>query len=330
MLSPYAKFIADKHELSSGKSSKLIASMNNKTKYVIHEMNLKQAVDAGLILTKIHRVIEFKQKPWMKDFIDFNINKRKESKNEFEKGFFKIMCNATYGRTLMNLRKRQNISLINDATKLNDCVKKPDFISSKIFNENLVAVHNIKQKLYMNQPIYVGFSILDLSKYHMYNFHYGFVKSRYGSDAKLLFTDTDSLCYEITTEDFYQDMYNYKEHFDLSDMHLKQFKNLENKKVVGKFKDETQGIPICEFIGLRSKMYSIKLDDDSEKKTAKGIVRNVIKNHLKHDNYKHILETGERMNSSMKMIRSFDHDIYTVNVTKVPHMMISDIFKKTV
>ena len=151
----------------------------------------------------------------------------------------------------------------------------------------------------------------------MYNFHYGFIKNRYGSDAKLLFTDTDSLCYEITTEDFYRDMYNNKEHFDLSDMHLKQFKNMENKKVVGKFKDETQGIPICEFIGLRSKMYSIKLDDDSEKKTAKGIVRNVIKNHLKHDNYKHILETGERMNSSMKMIRSFDHDIYTVNVTKV-------------
>ena len=84
MLSPYAKSIADKHELTSGKSSKLIASMNNKTKYVIHEMNLKQAVDAGLILTKIHRIIEFKQKPWMKDFIDFNINKRKESKNEFE------------------------------------------------------------------------------------------------------------------------------------------------------------------------------------------------------------------------------------------------------
>ena len=317
VLSPYAREIAEKHGLTSGKSSKLVASLNDKTRYVIHEMNLKQAVDSGLILTKIHRVVEFNQRPWMKDFIDFNINKRKESKNEFEKGFFKIMCNAAYGRTLMNLRKQQNISLINDATKLNDCVKKPDFISSKIFNENLVAVHKIKQKLYMNQPIYVGFSILDLSKYHMYNFHYGFVKNRYGSDSKLLFTDTDSLCYEITTEDFYRDMYDNKEQFDLSDMKLEQFKNVENKKVVGKFKDETQGIPICEFIGLRSKMYSIKLDDDSEKKTAKGIVRNVIKKHLKHENYKQILDSGGRMNSSMKMIRSFDHDIYTVNVTKV-------------
>ena len=80
---------------------------------------------------RFNRVIEFNQKPWMKDFIDFNINRRKEFKNEFERGFFKIMCNATYGRTLMNLRKRQNISLINDATKLNDFVKKPNFISSK-------------------------------------------------------------------------------------------------------------------------------------------------------------------------------------------------------
>ena len=97
------------------------------------------------------------------------------------------------------------------------------------------------------------------------------MKSIYGSDSKLLFTDTDSLCYEITAEDFYRDMFDNKEQFDLSDLKLEQFQNFENKKVVGKFKDETQGIPICEFVGLRSKMYSIKLDDDSEKKTAKGI-----------------------------------------------------------
>ena len=271
---------------------------------MIHEVNLKQAVDAGLKLTKIHRVIRFNQKPWMREFIEFNINKRKESKNEFEKGFFKIMCNATYGRTLMNLRKRQNISLITDVRKLNDSVRKPDFMSSKIFNENLVAVHKIKQKLYMNQPIYVGFSVLDLSKYHMYNFHYGFMKKNHGLDAKLLFTDTDSLCYEIKTEDFYKDMFQSKEYYDLSDMKLEQFNDSENEKVVGKFKDETQGIPICEFIGLRSKMYLIKLDDDTEKKTANGIVRNVIKKPLKHENYKRILETGDIMHSSMKMIRS--------------------------
>ena len=125
-----------------------------------------------------------------------------------------IVCNATYGRILMNLRKRQNISLIKDATKLNDFVKKPNFIVQKNSTRNLVAVHTIKQKLYINQPIYVGFSILDLSKYHMYNFHYGFIKNRYVSDAKLPFSDRDSLCYDIETEDFYQDMYTCKEQFD--------------------------------------------------------------------------------------------------------------------
>ena len=105
-------------------------------------------------------------------------------------------------------------------------------------------------------------------------------------------------------------MYICTDHFDLSDIKLEQFKDIENKEVVGEFKDETQGIHILEFIGLRSKMYSIKLDDDSEKKTAKGIVNNVIKNHLKHENYKRILETGERMNFNTKMIRSFDHSIH--------------------
>ena len=230
MLPPYAKCIAGKHGLTSGKSSKLVSSLNDKTKYVIHEVNLKQAVDAGLKLTKSHRVIGFIQKPRMREFIEFNMNKRKESKNEFEKGFFKIMCNATYGRTLMNLRKRQNISLTTDARKLNDCVRKPDFITSKIFNENLVAVHKIKQKLYMNQPICVGFSILDLSKYHKYNFPYEFIKKNYGLDAELLFTDTDYLCYEIETEDFYKDMFQSKEHYDLSDMKLEQFKDSEKKK----------------------------------------------------------------------------------------------------
>ena len=108
-----------------------------------------------------------------------------------------------------------------------------------------------------------------------------------------------------------------REQFDLSDMKIEKFKDSEIKKVVGKFKDEIQRIPICEFIELRSKMYSLKLDDDSEKKTAKCIVRNVIKNDLKQTQYKQILDAGERMTSSMRMIRSFDHDIYTVNVTKI-------------
>ena len=151
MLSDYSRIVAEKHNLKNGKSNKLIANLCNKEHYVIHERNLKQAVDAGLILTKIHRVLEFKQKPWMKEYIDFNTEKRKLAKNEFEKNFFKHMNLAVFGKTMENLRKRQNIKLITDDLKLLKYVSKPGFVNSKIFNENLVAVHNVKEKLVLRR-----------------------------------------------------------------------------------------------------------------------------------------------------------------------------------
>ena len=120
---------------------------NKKEKYVIHERNLRQAVDAGLIIKKIHRVLEFNQKPWMKAYIDFNTEKRKQAKNEFEKDFFKLMNNSVFGKTMENVRKRINVKLITDEKKLLRYVSKPTFINSKIFNENLVAVHCTQEKL---------------------------------------------------------------------------------------------------------------------------------------------------------------------------------------
>ena len=128
------------------KDSKLVPNLNNKEKYVIHERNLKQALDAGLILTKIHRVLQFKQKPWMKEYIDFNTEKRKFAKNDFEKDFFKLMNNSVYGKTLESVRKRQNIKLISDEKLLNKYLSKPELINRKIFDEDLVAVHMIKEK----------------------------------------------------------------------------------------------------------------------------------------------------------------------------------------
>ena len=148
-------------------------------------------------------------------------------------------------------------------------------------------------------------------------FHYGYMKKNYDKNAHLLFTDTDSLCYEVETEDIYQDMYENRELFDLSDMKLDEFKDGTNKKVIGKFKDETEGVSIREFIGLRSKMYSIKLDNEEDKRTAKGIVKNVIKKELKHEIYKNVLETSGKMYSDIKVIKSEKHEIYTMKLHKV-------------
>ena len=163
----------------------------------------------------------------------------------------------------------------------------------------------IKETLTLNRPAYVGMSILDLSKTLMYDFHYNYIKNKYGDKAKLLFTDTDSLTYEIETEDAYQDFWNDKDRFDNSDYpESSQYFDKTNKKVIGKFKDEAAGMPITEFVGLRSKMYSYIKDDQKVGKTAKGVKKNIIKNEIKHEDYKSVLLQNKQIHHTMKTIRS--------------------------
>ena len=162
------------------------------------------------------------------------------------------MNNSVFGKTMENLRKRVDVRLVTDNKKLLKMAAKPTYVSSKIFNEDLVAVHKIKETRTLNKPAYVGMCILDLSKVLMYDFHYNYIKNKYNDKAKLLFTDTDSLTYEIETEDVYQDFWVDKDKFDNSDYPMKsQYFDKTNKKVIGKFKDEAAGVPICEFVGLR-------------------------------------------------------------------------------
>ena len=217
MLSPYCKKIADKYEISIGLVQKLIPTLSKKEKYVLHYRNLQLYLDLGLKVTKVHRVLEFNQSPWLKQYIDFNTEKRTNAKNAFEKDFFKLMNNSVFGKTMENIRKRVDVRLVTDEKKLLKYASKPTYVSSKIFNENLVAVHKIKETLTLNRSAYVGMCILDLSKTLMYDFHYNYIKDKYGDKVKLLFTDTDSLTYEIEAKDVYKDFWNDKDKFDNSD-----------------------------------------------------------------------------------------------------------------
>ena len=209
MLSRYCKNITKKYKISTGLVHKLIPTLGNKEKYVLHYRNLQLYSDLGLKVTKVHRALEFNQSPCLKQYIDFNTEKRKNAKNDFEKDFFKLMNNSVFGKTMENIRKRVDVRLVTDEKKLLKLVSKPTYVSSKIFNKNLVAVHKIKETLTLNRPAYVGMCILALSKTLMYNFYYKKIKKNYGDKAKLLFTDTDSLTYEIEAEDVYQDFWDH-------------------------------------------------------------------------------------------------------------------------
>ena len=234
MLSDYCREIKNLHGNSSGTVPKLITSLNDKIKYVLHYQNLKLYLELGLKVTKVHRVLEFSQKKWLKSYIDFNTEMRKDAKNSFEKDFFKLMNNSVFGKTMENLRKRTNIELITDEKRLLKLTAKPTYVTSKIFDESLVGVHTKKERLLLDKPSYVGMCILDLSKTLMYDFHYNYIRKKY-TDCQLLFTDTDSLFYHIKTErDVYEDFWLDKNLFDNSD-YPKSSKVFfgENKKVIG-------------------------------------------------------------------------------------------------
>ena len=158
-------------------------------------------------------MLEFDQSPWLKQNINFNTEKRKHAKNPFEEDF---LNNSVFGKTMENLRKRVDVRLVTNEKKLLKLTSKPTYVSSKIFNENLVAVHKIKEALTLNRPSYMGMCILYLSKTLMNDFHYNYIKKKYGDRDKLLFTDTDSLTYEIGAKDVYQDFWNDKDKFDNS------------------------------------------------------------------------------------------------------------------
>ena len=266
MLSKYCSNIAGEYRTKIGDVNKLNLNLGSKSKYGIHYKNLQLYLSLGIKLTKIHRVLKFKQSDWLKKYIAFNTNKRKKMQLiASRQGFFKLTNNGIFGKSMENLRKRIDVILVNNANNYIKYISKPSFVSQKIFSKNFVAIHEIKPVLILHKPIYVGFSVLDLSKLLIYEFHYKYIKSKFNTN--LSSTDTDSLVYKIKTEDAYEDFYKDKNLFDLSDYLLNsKFFDPTNKKVIGKMKDEFKGKIISEFIGLKSKMYSLIAVDDKEVK----------------------------------------------------------------
>ena len=300
---------------------KLIPNLRDKKKYVLHYKNLIQCLQQGMKLKKIHRGIRFVESEWMKPYIEMNTQLRTKAKNNFEKDFYKLMNNSVFGKTMENIRNRVDVKLVNNVERLKKLAAKPNFKSRKIFSENLIAVHMKKTSLTMNKPVYLGMCILDLSKTIMFDFHFNYIKPKYGNKAKLLFTDTDSLMYEIQTEDFYNDISgDVRDRFVTSDYpenHPSGIPTGINKKVLGMFKDEAAGKNIKEFVGLRAKLYSYKMEEGEENKRCKGVKKQVVENTITHEDYKTCLLTGKEILRKQNILRSYEHEIYTEEVNKI-------------
>ena len=237
-------------------TKKLICNLQDKKDYVVHINVLKQALDHGLKLIKVHQVIEFDQEAWLKEYINFNTELRKKATNDFEKDFFKVMNNAVFGKTMENVRKHRVIKPVKTDKKRNKLVSEPNYHTMKLIDDNLAIIEMKKVKVKMNKPIYLGLSILDISKIIMYEFWYDFIKSKYESSAKLCYMDTDSFVINIKTKDFYKDIaMDVKKRFDTSNyMYNRPLPIGVNKKVVGSMKDELGGGVITEFVALRPKI----------------------------------------------------------------------------
>ena len=304
------------------KEPKLLATLYDKERYIIHYRNLKQALKHGVVLKKIHRVLEFKQSPWLNSYIYLNTDLRKQAKNNFEKNLFKLMNNAVFGKTMENVRKRVDVHIKTNwkgRYGVEALLSKPNFHRHVIFNENLIAIEMSKICVTIDKPIYIGMCVLDISKTLMYAFHYEYVIPNFKEKVKLLYTDTDSFIYEFKCDDIYSYIKRDIHLFDTSDYPPNNVYNipLRNKKVIGLFKNEISNYICIGFCSLRSKLYSLKLLGADDKKTAKGIKKCVVSKTINFDDYVACLKNESELVCEQNSIRSKHHNVFSIKERKI-------------
>ena len=220
---------------------------------------------------------------------------------------------------MKNVRKHRDIKLVTTDKRRNQLVSKPNYHTTKWFSEKLLAIEMKRTKVKMNQPIYLGLSILEISKTVMYEFWYDYMKPKYGDNVKLCYMDTDSFIMHIKTEDFYKDIADdVEKRFDTTNCEINRPLPIgKNKKVIGLMKDELGRKIMTKFVALRPKTYSYLTDDCKKDKKAKGTKKCVIKRRSKFSNCKDCLLNNEVILNSQKRFKSEKHDVYTEEVNKI-------------
>ena len=252
--------------------------------------------------------------------IDMNTKLRAAATNDADKDMYKLLNNTVFGKTCENLFHRTDYRLVSSRKQALDLIAKPTFKDYTVYNERLAGIHLDLSSVTLNKPSYVGVAVLELSKVLMYRFHYEDVKAKYGGLANLLFTDTDSLCYLIATEDWYDDIReDVPTKYDTSDYSEDHPEGLPrmNKKVIGMMKDEIKGKGMIEFCGNRGKSYSFVVNGGICKKKCKGINKSVMKKELTIDDYKECVLGGEEKTLEQVNFRSHKYEMFTERIRKV-------------
>ena len=314
-LSEYQLKLKEKLNVKNN-SPKLIAHLMDHNNYCIHYRNLKYLISLGVEVKKVHNIVSFKQKDWLKPYIDLNTEMRKQAKNDFEKDFFKLMNNSVFGKTMENIKNRINIHATTSEENAVKWFSKVHMKGARHFN-GLYLIEMFKEEVLYDKPLYVGSSILDLSKLCMMQFHYGVIEKEFENKNELIYSDTDSLIYSLKHPDIYEWVKENKHLFDLSNSKRPDLWDDTNEAVLSKMKCENNWLIIKEFLALNPKVYSfiyqylLDSDDVQNKKTLKGVSKVVVKKQISHSDYEHVLNTDEPVNRTVTSIRSFNHQLFT-------------------
>ena len=322
--SPFLIGLHEVYNLRPTELKKLVPNLHDKDNYIVYHRNLDFYVAMGMRVKSINRAIRFKEEAWLKCYVDLCTSLRMNARSPFERDLFKLLINAIYGKMIENLMKRSDIKLTFSGEEFTKFISKPHCRSSVLFTDSLGAVNMRKVKTLINRPTYIGVQILEISKLLVYHLHYNHFKPTYGAAAHLLYTDTDSLVYQIQTPDIFADCYAFRENvFDMSTLPpTSEYYDATQKDVPGLLKIETKGNIVTEFIALAPKMYSFTEFDPTveqrqltESRRAKGIQR-AARNILRHKDYRTQLIQPRTTRVRVRRIGSKLHILYTIQCDK--------------
>ena len=302
---------------------KLILSHLPKEHYIIHFALLKFYIQLGMKVTRIHRIVQYRQSAFFEKYISYNSQQRQSANNDFEKDYYKLKNNSLFGKTMENVRNRISFRLCNTAEKLVTYSSRPLFLSATRFSEDLVGVELLKAIVDLDKPVYIGQAVLDLSKLVMFELRYQKLpkyERQFGGSIRILAGDTDSFFLEVTNisvsnqllpemlKDDLLDSSNYPIHHPLY--------SSKNKARLGCIKDECASVPISDVVFLRPKCYSLLLASGKEHKRAKGVQKAVVKNIIRHQDYVDVVESAVPLYANVRGFRSHSHVISTETTNK--------------